>query len=84
MRRNLVVLAVLLVLPVTADNLIRNGSFELPFEVGTTKMLRASRTSPARPAPSYSPAPQAGRTHGSSPARAPAARPSCPTPPARP
>lgn len=40
MRRNVLLLALLLVLPAAAENLIRNASFELPFEVGTTKMLQ--------------------------------------------
>ena len=40
MKRFAAVLSLLLVVPAAADNLIRNASFELPFEVGTTKMLQ--------------------------------------------
>ena len=40
MRRALLALIPLLAYPAVAQNLIRNGSFELPFQVGTTKMLQ--------------------------------------------
>ncbi|MEI6500396.1 MAG: hypothetical protein WCP21_05135, partial [Armatimonadota bacterium] len=40
MRRFAILLPFLLLSPLTAQNLVRNGSFELPFEVGTTKMLQ--------------------------------------------
>ena len=40
MRRLALLSALLLLAPAGAENLIRNGGFELPFEVGTTKMLQ--------------------------------------------